>query len=77
MAEEWKYHMYFVKMFLLVGLSLAFGWRLDDLFRSYACGHASPKVVTFPKNSCPLSRETNCTAKGSNEAEECYEKNQS
>ena len=69
--------MYSIKIFILTGLRLAFGWRLDDLFRSYACGHASPKVVTFHKNRRPLSRETNCTAKGSNEAEECYEKNQS
>jgi len=68
--------MYFVKMFLLIVLSLAFGWRLDDLFRSYAYGHADPKVVKFHKDSRPLSHKPNCNAKGSKEAEECYEKNQ-
>ena len=43
--------MYFIKMSLLAGLSLAFGWRLDDLFRSYANGHDDPKVTKSHYNS--------------------------
>jgi len=46
--------MYFIKIFILMGLSLAFGWRLDDLFRSYAYRHDDPKVVKFHKESRPL-----------------------
>ena len=44
----------FIKIFILIGLSLAFGWRLDDLFRSYAYGHDDLKVAKFHKKSRPL-----------------------
>jgi hypothetical protein len=54
MTKEGGYHMYFIKMFLLAGLNLAFGWRLDNLFRSYANGHDDPKVAKFHSNSGPL-----------------------
>jgi len=53
MTKEGGYPMYFIKMFLLAGLSLAFGWRLDNLFRSYANGHDDPKVAKFHGNSGP------------------------
>jgi hypothetical protein len=69
--------MYFIKMFLLTGLGLAFGWRLDDLFRSYANGHDDPKVAKFHSNSGPLRHRGNFTMKDSDKAEECYEKHQS
>jgi hypothetical protein len=53
MAKEGGTHMYFIKLFILIGLSLAFGWRIDDLFRSYAHGHDDPKVAKFHKKVAP------------------------
>ena len=41
--------MYFLKMCLLTGVSLAFGWRHDDLFRSYVHSHDDLKVAKFTK----------------------------
>ena len=54
MTKEGGYHMYLIKMFLLTGLSLAFGWRLDDLFRSYANGHNDPNVAKFHRITEPF-----------------------
>ncbi len=43
--------MHYIKMFILIGLSLAFRWRLDDLFRSYSYGHDDLRFAKFRENA--------------------------
>jgi len=46
--------MYFIKIFIVVGIRLIFGWRLNDLFRSYACRQEGLKLAKFHNKTLPL-----------------------